>query len=1017
MSEQVLDSMDLERERGITIKAQSVSLTYHSVDGQDYQLNFIDTPGHVDFSYEVSRSLAACEGALLVVDAAQGVEAQSVANCNTAIDQGLEVLSVLNKIDLPASDPEKVVHEIEDIIGVDAQNALRVSAKTGAGVPELLEYLVREIPPPEGNPDAPLQALIIDSWFDNYVGVVSLVRVINGRLPKKTKITVMSTGRSYSADRVGCFTPKMEDRDALETGEVGFVIAGIKDIYGAPVGDTLTATSGPCDEPLSGFKQIQPRVFAGLFPISSDDYENFRDALQKLRLNDAALHFEPETSAALGFGFRCGFLGMLHMEIVQERLEREYNLELITTAPTVVFEVELADGQVINVDNPSKLPPPNEIVELREPIILTNILVPEAHVGSVMKLCIEKRGVQKQIRYLGSQVSLEYELPLAEVVLDFFDRLKSVSRGFASFDYQLVIRAVGGLQAREMSEQVLDSMDLERERGITIKAQSVSLTYHSVDGQDYQLNFIDTPGHVDFSYEVSRSLAACEGALLVVDAAQGVEAQSVANCNTAIDQGLEVLSVLNKIDLPASDPEKVVHEIEDIIGVDAQNALRVSAKTGAGVPELLEYLVREIPPPEGNPDAPLQALIIDSWFDNYVGVVSLVRVINGRLPKKTKITVMSTGRSYSADRVGCFTPKMEDRDALETGEVGFVIAGIKDIYGAPVGDTLTATSGPCDEPLSGFKQIQPRVFAGLFPISSDDYENFRDALQKLRLNDAALHFEPETSAALGFGFRCGFLGMLHMEIVQERLEREYNLELITTAPTVVFEVELADGQVINVDNPSKLPPPNEIVELREPIILTNILVPEAHVGSVMKLCIEKRGVQKQIRYLGSQVSLEYELPLAEVVLDFFDRLKSVSRGFASFDYQLDHFEAASLARLDVLINKEKVDALSIIIHRDKATIRGRELVEKMRELIPRQMFDVSIQAAIGGKVIARSNVKALRKNVTAKCYGGDISRKRKLLEKQKAGKKRMKSIGSVDIPQKAFLAVLETGEEEGKKKG
>jgi len=557
-----------------------------------------------------------------------------------------------------------------------------------------------------------------------------------------------------------------------------------------------------------------------------------------------------------------------------------------------------------------------------------------------------------------------------------------------------------------MSEQVLDSMDLERERGITIKAQSVSLNFDAADGETYQLNFIDTPGHVDFSYEVSRSLAACEGALLVVDAAQGVEAQSVANCATAIDQGLEVLPVLNKIDLPAADPDKVMQEIEDVIGIDAQDALRISAKTGAGVPELLEQLVQKIPPPQGDPDGPLQALIIDSWFDNYVGVVSLVRVVNGRLPKKAKMTIMSTGRNYNADRVGCFTPKMEDRDALETGEVGFVIAGIKDIYGAPVGDTLTLAANPSAEPLPGFKQIQPRVFAGLFPIQSEDYENFREALQKLRLNDAALHFEPESSAALGFGFRCGFLGMLHMEIVQERLEREYNLDLITTAPTVIFEVELANGDVINVDNPSRLPPSNEIAELREPIIVANILVPEQYVGAVMKLCIEKRGVQRHIRYLGAQVSLEYELPLAEVVLDFFDRLKSVSRGFASFDYHMERFEPASLVRLDVLINKDKVDALSIIVHKDRAANRGRVLVEKMRELIPRQMFDVAIQAAIGGQIVARSNVKALRKNVTAKCYGGDISRKRKLLEKQKAGKKRMKQIGSVEIPQEAFLAVL-----------
>jgi GTP-binding protein LepA len=570
------------------------------------------------------------------------------------------------------------------------------------------------------------------------------------------------------------------------------------------------------------------------------------------------------------------------------------------------------------------------------------------------------------------------------------------------------IQLCGGLQDREMLEQVLDSMDLERERGITIKAHSVSLKYPAPDGNVYQLNFIDTPGHVDFSYEVSRSLAACEGALLVVDAAQGVEAQSVANCITAIDQGLEVLPVLNKIDLPAAEPDKVIHEIEDIIGIDAQQAARVSAKTGEGVAELLERIVKEIPSPHGDPDAPLQALIIDSWFDNYVGVVSLVRVMNGSLKKGSKITIMSTQRSYNADRVGSFTPKMVDRDSLQTGEVGFVIAAIKDIYGAPVGDTITSTARPCSVPLPGFKQIQPRVFAGLFPISSDDYENFRDALEKLRLNDAALHFEPETSAALGFGFRCGFLGMLHMEIVQERLEREYKLDLITTAPTVIFEVLMRDGKVQYVDNPSKLPPVNEIVELREPVITANILVPEKHVGSVMKLCIEKRGVQKQMRYLGSQVSLVYEMPLAEVVLDFFDRLKSVSRGFASFDYTFERFEPAALVRLDILINKERVDALSMIVHRASADSRGRELVERMRELIPRQMFDVAIQAAIGSQVIARSTVKALRKNVTAKCYGGDVTRKRKLLEKQKAGKRRMKQIGSVEIPQEAFLAVLRT---------
>jgi len=568
------------------------------------------------------------------------------------------------------------------------------------------------------------------------------------------------------------------------------------------------------------------------------------------------------------------------------------------------------------------------------------------------------------------------------------------------------IHHCGGLTDREMAEQVLDSMDLERERGITIKAQSVSLDYKSQDGETYQLNFIDTPGHVDFSYEVSRSLAACEGALLVVDAAQGVEAQSVANCITAIDQGLEVVPVLNKIDLPAADPEKVVAEIEDIIGIEAHDALQVSAKTGLGVPELLEQIVEVIPPPGGEPDNPLQALIIDSWFDNYVGVVSLVRVVNGSLVKGSKIKVMSTGISYNADRVGVYTPKMEDRKVLETGEVGFVIAAIKDIYGAPVGDTLTTSKNSCEDPLPGFEQVQPRVFAGLFPISSDDYESFREALQKLRLNDAALHFEPETSVALGFGFRCGFLGMLHMEIVQERLEREYDLELITTAPTVVFEVVDTSGQVVKIDNPSKLPPANEIEELREPIIAANILVPEAYVGAVIKLCIEKRGAQTHMRYLGGQVSIEYELPLAEVVLDFFDRLKSVSRGYASFDYHFLRFEPAQLVRLDVLINGDRVDALSLIIHKEKVRTRGRELVEKMRELIPRQMFDVAIQSAVGSQVIARSNVKALRKNVTAKCYGGDVSRKRKLLEKQKAGKKRMKQVGSVEIPQEAFLAVL-----------
>ena len=578
------------------------------------------------------------------------------------------------------------------------------------------------------------------------------------------------------------------------------------------------------------------------------------------------------------------------------------------------------------------------------------------------------------------------------------------------------IQVCGGLQDREMAEQVLDSMDIERERGITIKAQSVSLDYVSEGGNKYQLNFIDTPGHVDFSYEVSRSLAACEGALLVVDAAQGVEAQSVANCITAIDQNLEVLPVLNKIDLGSADVDLVANEIEDVIGIDASDAALVSAKTGLGVDLLLEKLVKIIPPPEGDPGLPLQALIIDSWFDNYVGVVSLVRIVNGTLKKKSKIQVMSTGRSFEVDRVGCFTPKMIDKDELKTGEVGFVIAGIKEIDGAPVGDTLTTTSAPCEKPLPGFKQVQPRVFAGLFPVSSDDYEGFREALQKLRLNDAALNFEPETSAALGFGFRCGFLGMLHLEIVQERLEREYNLDLITTAPTVVFEITNKKNETIFVDNPAKLPPVNDIEELREPIILASILVPQDHVGSVIKLCIEKRGVQKNIRYLGNQVSLDYEMPLAEVVMDFFDRLKSVSRGFASYDYQFLRFQVAPLVRVDILINGERVDALSLIMHKESSLYRGREIVEKMRKLIPRQMFDVAIQAAIGSQIIARSTVKALRKNVTAKCYGGDVTRKRKLLEKQKAGKKRMKQIGSVEIPQEAFLTILSVEDKQGKKR-
>jgi len=571
------------------------------------------------------------------------------------------------------------------------------------------------------------------------------------------------------------------------------------------------------------------------------------------------------------------------------------------------------------------------------------------------------------------------------------------------------IQLCGALQEREMQAQVLDSMDLERERGITIKAQSVTLYYDARDGERYQLNMIDTPGHVDFSYEVSRSLAACDGALLVVDASQGVEAQSVANCYTAIEQGLEVVPVINKIDLPSADPERVIKEIEEIIGIEAADAARVSAKTGEGVPELLETLVRRIPAPKGDPQAPLQALIIDSWFDNYVGVVSLVRVVNGGLKSGEKIRVVSTGRSHTVDRLGRFTPKPIVEQELCAGDVGFVVAGIKEIDGAPVGDTITLESRPAATPLPGFREIKPRVFAGLFPVNSEDYERFRDALGKLRLNDSALHYEPEVSGALGFGFRCGFLGLLHMDIVQERLEREYELELVTSAPSVVYEVARTDGKTEYVDNPAKLPPLNEIEQLREPIIIANILVPPDHVGAVMKLCTEKRGVQKKMLYLGTQVSLQYELPLAEVVLDFFDRLKSVSRGYASFDYELSHFQAAPLVKLDILINGDKVDTLSIIVHRDTAYQRGRELVDKMQELIPRQMFEVAVQAAIGSAVIARATVKALRKNVLAKCYGGDVSRKRKLLEKQKEGKKRMKQLGHVEIPQEAFLAVLQVG--------
>ena len=575
-----------------------------------------------------------------------------------------------------------------------------------------------------------------------------------------------------------------------------------------------------------------------------------------------------------------------------------------------------------------------------------------------------------------------------------------------------LIQLCGGLQDREMQSQVLDSMELERERGITIKAASVTLYYTAKDGERYQLNMIDTPGHVDFSYEVSRSLAACDGALLVVDASQGVEAQSVANCYTAIEQGVEVLPVINKIDLPSADPDKVSKEIEEIIGIDATDAVKVSAKTGEGVPELLEALIKRIPAPKGDPEGALQALIIDSWFDNYVGVVSLVRVMNGSLKTRDKIRIMSTGRSHEVDRLGRFTPKAIVQQSLSTGDVGFVVAGIKEIDGAPVGDTITLEHRPAETGLPGFKQIKPRVFAGVFPINAEDYESFRDALAKLRLNDSALHYEPEVSTALGFGFRIGFLGLLHMDIVQERLEREYQLELITSAPTVVYEVARTDSTLIYVDNPAKLPLSNEIEELREPIITANILVPPDYVGAVLKLCNDKRGKQKKMLYVATQVSLQYELPLAEVVLDFFDRLKSVSRGYASFDYEFSHFQNAPLQKLDVLVNGDKVDALSIIVHRDNAYQRGRELVDKMQELIPRQMFEVAIQAAIGSAIVARATVKALRKNVLAKCYGGDISRKKKLLEKQKEGKKRMKQVGQVEIPQEAFLAVLQVGRKE-----
>ncbi|WP_105200750.1 MULTISPECIES: translation elongation factor 4 [unclassified Pseudoalteromonas] len=588
-----------------------------------------------------------------------------------------------------------------------------------------------------------------------------------------------------------------------------------------------------------------------------------------------------------------------------------------------------------------------------------------------------------------------------------FSIIAHIDHGKSTLSDRL-IQVCGGLTDREMQQQVLDSMELERERGITIKAQSVTLNYTAKDGETYQLNFIDTPGHVDFSYEVSRSLAACEGALLVVDAGQGVEAQTLANCYTAIEMDLEVVPILNKIDLPQADPDRVAEEIEDIVGIDATDAVQCSAKTGIGIDDVLERIVRDIPPPQGDVDGPLKALIIDSWFDPYQGVVSLVRIMQGELKAGDKIKIMSNEQVHIADKVGIFTPKQTTTGALKTGEVGFIIAGIKEIHGAPVGDTITLARNSAQERLPGFQRVKPQVYAGMFPISSDEYESFRDALDKLSLNDASLFFEPENSTALGFGFRCGFLGMLHMEIIQERLEREYDIDLITTAPTVVYEVVTKDG-TIQIDNPSELPPVNDILEIREPIVEANILVPQEYLGNVITLCIEKRGMQTKMNYHGNQVAVTYELPMGEVVMDFFDKLKSTSRGFASLDYNFKEFRTADMVRVDILINGDRVDALAIICHRDNAQGRGRELAEALRELIPRQMFDIAIQAAIGNHVIARSTVKQLRKNVIAKCYGGDVSRKKKLLQKQKEGKKRMKQLGNVEVPQDAFLAILKVG--------
>ena len=598
---------------------------------------------------------------------------------------------------------------------------------------------------------------------------------------------------------------------------------------------------------------------------------------------------------------------------------------------------------------------------------------------------------------------------MSQTLIRNFSIIAHIDHGKSTLADRL-IQFCGGLSEREMEAQVLDSMDLEKERGITIKAQTASLTYKAQDGQVYRLNLIDTPGHVDFSYEVSRSLSACEGALLVVDASQGVEAQTVANCYTAIDLGVEVIPVLNKIDLPAADPDRVAEEIEDIVGLDASDSVRASAKTGIGIAEILEVVVKQVPPPRGNETAPLKALIIDSWFDNYVGVVMLVRVVDGALRPKDKIRFMATGAQYLTEHVGVFTPKSVDREQLATGEVGFVIAGIKELKAAQVGDTITLVDNPAAEPLPGFKKVQSQVFAGLYPVESHDFEALRDALTKLQLNDAALQFEPEVSQALGFGFRCGFLGLLHMDIVQERLEREYDMDLITTAPTVVYEVLMKDGTQLNVENPSKLPDLPKIEEIREPIMTATIYVPEEYVGNVITLCNQKRGVQLDMQYHGKQVMLRYDLPMNEVVMDFFDKLKSTSRGYASLDYEFKEYRAGDLVKLDILVNNEKVDALSLIVHRATSVYRGRELASKMRELIPRQMFDVAVQAAIGAAIIARENVKAMRKNVLAKCYGGDITRKKKLLEKQKAGKRRMKQVGNVEIPQEAFLAILQVSD-------